>query len=98
MADRCVTSYVKNGDEEKTFSKYCRSKEYCEYSSKATCKAAETSASANARLLLVEANCNVGFAAPKISGVVMLTCVLTLSHITDVFKFVTDFTVYHWVF
>ena len=98
MADRCVTSYVKNGDEQ-TFSKYCGTKEYCEYSSKATCKAAENLGVSECKVTFCRGElCNAGFAAPKISGVVMLTCVLTLSHITDVFKFVTDFTVYHWVF
>ncbi|CAH3188371.1 unnamed protein product [Porites evermanni] len=78
MADRCVTSYVKNGDEQ-TFSKYCGSKEYCEYSSKATCKAAENLGASECKVTCCRGQlCNAGFAAAKISGVVMLTCVLTL--------------------
>ena len=78
MADRCVTSYVKNGDEQ-TFSKYCGSKEYCEYSSKATCKAAENLGASECKVTCCSGElCNSGFAAAKISGVVMLTCVLTL--------------------
>ena len=78
MADRCVTSYVKNGDEQ-TFSKHCVSKGYCEYSSKATCKAAENLGANECKVTCCRGElCNSGFAAAKISGVVMLTCVLTL--------------------
>ena len=78
MADRCVTSYVKNGDEQ-TFSKYCGSKEYCEYSSKATCKAAENLGASECKVTCCRGElCNAGFAAAKISGIVMLTCVLIL--------------------
>ena len=78
MADRCVTSYVKNGDEQ-TFSKYCGSKEYCEYSSKATCKAAENLGASECKVTCCRGElCNSGFAAAKFSDVVMLTCVLTL--------------------
>ena len=83
MADRCVTSYVKNGDEQ-TFSKYCGSKEYCEYSSKATCKAAEN---------LGASECKVTCCRGELCNFVDMRI-----DITGVFKFVTDFTVYHWVF
>ena len=78
MADRCVTSYVKNGDDQ-TFSKYCGSKEYCEYSSKATCKAAENLGASECKVTCCRGElCYSGFAAAKFSDVVMLTCVLTL--------------------
>ena len=80
MADRCVTSYVKIGDEQ-TFSKHgvSKGKGYCEYSSKATCKAAENLGASECKVTCCRGElCNSGFAAAKISGVVMLTCVLTL--------------------
>ena len=78
MADHCVTSYVKNSDEQ-TFSKYCGSKKYCEYSSKAMCKAAENIGASECKVTCCTGElCNAGFAAAKISGVVMLTCVFTL--------------------
>ena len=65
MADRCVTSYVKNGDEQ-TFSKYCGSKEYCEYSSKATCKAAENLGASECKVACCRGElCNSGLQLPR---------------------------------